>query len=58
MPIVALYFFRNSKGTHLMEFKGQIEYVNEEDETQLFFTYTKIEKELYDTNVINTIMNG
>lgn len=41
-----------------MEFKGQIEYVNEEDETQLFFTYTKIEKELYDTNVINTIMNG
>ena len=54
MPVVALYFFRNSKGTHLMEFKGQIEYVNEEDETHLFFTYSKIEKELYDTNVIQS----
>jgi hypothetical protein len=37
-----------------MECKGQIEYVNEEDETHLFFTYTKIEKELYDTNVIQS----
>ena len=54
MPVVALYFFRNSKGTHLMEFKGQIEYVNEEDGTHLFFTYSKIEKELYDTNVIQS----
>jgi hypothetical protein len=36
-----------------MEFKGQIEYVNEEDGTNLFFTYSKIEKELYDSNVCN-----